>query len=100
MDETQTMTETVGTDEELNVELLQNQADDQETQQDIPDIPLQEYTPKNHSIKVAILAIFTGLGAALSSLFIYFPNVELMTLTIFIGGIILGPVYGSFLAVL
>ncbi|MHA1212329.1 MAG: hypothetical protein ACTSSH_07695, partial [Candidatus Heimdallarchaeota archaeon] len=29
-----------------------------------------------------------------------FPNVELMTLTIFIGGIILGPVYGSFLAVL
>ncbi|MBN1328870.1 MAG: ECF transporter S component [Candidatus Heimdallarchaeota archaeon] len=67
---------------------------------DLTNLPLTVYTPKNHSLKVAILAIFTALGAALSSLFIYFPNIEFMTFTLFIGGIILGPLYGSFLALL
>ncbi|HUT79915.1 MAG TPA: hypothetical protein VMZ29_01835 [Candidatus Bathyarchaeia archaeon] len=67
---------------------------------DLSDLPLTEYTPKNHTIKVAILAIFTALGAALSSLFMYIPYIEFMTLTLFIGGIILGPLYGSFLAIL
>ncbi|NHJ38611.1 MAG: ECF transporter S component [Asgard group archaeon] len=60
---------------------------------------LKEYTPKTSSLKIALLAVFTALGVALSTMFIYFPNIELMTLTLFIGGIILGPLYGSFLAI-
>jgi hypothetical protein len=61
---------------------------------------LIEYTPKTATLKIALLAIFTALGVAMSTMFIYFPNIELMTLTLFIGGIVLGPLYGSFLAIL
>ncbi|NHJ49540.1 MAG: ECF transporter S component [Asgard group archaeon] len=61
---------------------------------------LVEYKPKPISLKVAILAIFTALGVALSALFIYLPHVELLSLTLFLGGIVLGLLYGSFLAIL
>ncbi|NHK31464.1 MAG: ECF transporter S component [Asgard group archaeon] len=61
---------------------------------------LKEYTPKTTTLKIALLAIFTALGVAMSTMFIYFPNIELMSLTLFIGGIVLGPLYGSFLAIL
>ncbi|MHA1124214.1 MAG: hypothetical protein ACTSO7_00910 [Candidatus Heimdallarchaeota archaeon] len=56
--------------------------------------------PKNHTLKIALLAILTALGPALSISFIWFPYFELMTLTIFLSGIILGPLYGSILAIL
>ncbi len=71
-----------------------------ESKTELPDLPLTVYTPKNHTIKIALLAIFTALGIALSSIFISFPYLEFMTLTLFIGGIILGPLYGSYLALL
>lgn len=60
---------------------------------------MKEYHSKNTSFKIAILAIFTALGPALSISFIWFPYFELMTLTIFIGGMILGPLYGIALAI-
>ncbi|MHA1355805.1 MAG: hypothetical protein ACTSR1_11595, partial [Candidatus Heimdallarchaeota archaeon] len=50
--------------------------------------------------KIALLAILTALGPALSISFIWFPYFELMTLTIFLSGVILGPLYGSILAIL
>lgn len=56
--------------------------------------------PKNHTLKIALLAILTALGPALSISFIWFPYIELMTLTIFLSGVILGPLYGSILAIL
>ena len=56
--------------------------------------------PKNHTLKIALLAILTALGPALSISFIWFPYFELMTITIFLSGVILGPLYGSILAVL
>ncbi len=56
--------------------------------------------PKNHTLKIALLAILTALGPALSISFIWFPYFELMTLTIFLSGVILGPLYGSILAIL
>jgi hypothetical protein len=56
--------------------------------------------PKNHTLKIALLAILTALGPALSISFIWFPYFELMTLTIFLSGVILGPLYGTILAIL
>jgi len=56
--------------------------------------------PKNNTIKIALLAIFTALGPALSIYFVWFPYFELMTLTIFLGGVILGPLYGPLMAIL
>lgn len=52
------------------------------------------------SLQTAILAIFTALGPALSLSFIWFPYFELMTLTLFTGGLVLGPITGVILAVL
>ncbi|MBD3189400.1 MAG: hypothetical protein GF308_02090 [Candidatus Heimdallarchaeota archaeon] len=52
------------------------------------------------SVQVALLAIFTALGPALSLSFIWFPYFELMTLTIFVGGLVLGPIYGIILAIM
>ncbi len=60
---------------------------------------LQEYSPQRMSLKIAVLAIFTALGPVLSISFIWIPYFELMTLTIFLGGIILGPIYGSIQAI-
>ncbi|MGC9777942.1 MAG: hypothetical protein HZR80_01710 [Candidatus Heimdallarchaeota archaeon] len=69
---------------------------------DLPftELRLDEYTPKKATLKVALLAIFTALGPALSISFIWFPYFELMTLTIFIAGIVLGFLYGSAVALL
>ena len=61
---------------------------------------LQEYYSKRTSLKISILAIFIALGPVLSISFIWLPYFEFMTLTIFIGGIILGPGYGVIQAVL
>lgn len=66
----------------------------------IKDLRLVEYTPKKTTLRIALLAIFTALGPALSISFIWFPYFELMTLTIFIAGIILGFIYGFAVAVL
>lgn len=61
---------------------------------------LTEYHNQSKSLKLALLAIFTALGPVLSISFIWFPYFELMTLTIFLGGIILGPIYSIILAIL
>jgi len=60
---------------------------------------LQEYSPQRMSLKIAVLAIFTALGPVLSISFIWIPYFELMTLTIFLGGIILGPIFGAIQAI-
>lgn len=60
---------------------------------------LQEYSPQRMSLKIAVLAIFIALGPVLSISFIWVPYFELMTLTIFLGGITLGPIYGAIQAV-
>lgn len=60
---------------------------------------LQEYSPQRMSLKIALLAIFTALGPVLSISFIWVPYFELMTLTIFLGGITLGPLYGAIQAI-
>ncbi len=60
---------------------------------------LQDYSPQRMSLKIAILAIFTALGPVLSISFIWVPYFELMTLTIFLGGITLGPLFGAIQAI-
>jgi hypothetical protein len=83
------------------IDSTDRQADKTATTDEIQNIQeLKEYTPKTTTLKIALLAIFTALGIAMSTMFIYFPNIELMSLTLFIGGIVLGPLYGSFLAIL
>jgi len=54
----------------------------------------------NHTIKIAMVATLAALSAALSTAFIFFPYIELMTFTLFIGGIILGATYASALALI
>ncbi|MHA1629079.1 MAG: hypothetical protein ACTSXO_02480 [Candidatus Heimdallarchaeota archaeon] len=54
----------------------------------------------NHTIKIAMVAILGALSAALSTAFIFFPYIELMTITLFLGGIILGPIYACALAII
>jgi len=61
---------------------------------------LKEYNPQRTSLKISVLAIFVALGPVLSISFIWFPYFEFMTLTNFIGGIILGPLYGIIQAIL
>ncbi len=60
---------------------------------------LQDYSPQRISLKIAILAIFTALGPVLSISFIWIPYFELMTLTIFLGGLTLGPKFGAIQAI-
>ena len=60
---------------------------------------IEEFHGNRFTLKIAILAIFTALGPALSISFIWFPYFELMTLTVFLGGMILGPIYGIIQAV-
>ena len=61
---------------------------------------LKEYNPQRTSLKISVLAIFVALGPVLSISFIWFPYFEFMTLTNFIGGIVLGPLYGIIQAIL
>ncbi|NHJ33340.1 MAG: orotate phosphoribosyltransferase [Asgard group archaeon] len=61
---------------------------------------LDEFSQIRPSIKIALLAIFTALGVALATMFAYLPFFELMSLTLFIGGAVLGPLYSIFLAIL
>lgn len=81
-----------------STDLLKEKSTTTDEMQDIQE--LKEYIPKTTTLKIALLAVFTALGVALSTMFIYFPNIELMSLTLFIGGIVLGPLYGSILAIL
>ena len=60
---------------------------------------IREYEPKSKTLKIVLLAIFTALGPVLSLSFVWFPFFELMTLTIFIGGMVLGPGYAVVLAI-
>jgi hypothetical protein len=58
---------------------------------------LQEYNVDIYTSKAlfaALIAIFAALGPSLSVSFIWFPYFEFMTLTIFLGGFILGYVGG------
>lgn len=75
-----------------NIELPNSDSEFKERIDENPE--LKEFQGKRLSLKIAILAIFTALGPALSISFIWFPYFELMTLTIFLGGMILGPIYG------
>ncbi|HUU77510.1 MAG TPA: ECF transporter S component [candidate division Zixibacteria bacterium] len=86
------------TDDLENLEDREGLDDDSESRT-TKELEMKEYDTKNTSLKIAILAIFTALGPALSISFIWFPYFELMTLTIFIGGMILGPLYGIALAI-
>jgi len=61
---------------------------------------LDEFSQVRPTVKITMLAIFTALGVALATLFAYLPFFELMSLTLFIGGAILGPLYSVFLAIL
>ncbi|MHA1532081.1 MAG: hypothetical protein ACTSR6_08795, partial [Candidatus Heimdallarchaeota archaeon] len=61
---------------------------------------LDEFSQVRPTIKITLLAIFTALGVALATVFAYLPFFELMSLTLFIGGAILGPLYSVFLAIL
>ena len=61
---------------------------------------LDEFSQVRPTVKITILAIFTALGVALATIFAYLPFFELMSLTLFIGGAILGPLYSVFLAIL
>jgi hypothetical protein len=61
---------------------------------------LRTFDTKNKTVTITLLAVFTALGPALSISFIWLPYFELMTLTLFIGGFILGYTYGIALAIL
>ncbi|MHA1244105.1 MAG: hypothetical protein ACTSP7_05965 [Candidatus Heimdallarchaeota archaeon] len=84
-------------------ELNKNNSDESKITDKVLEVETEKLTivpPKNHTLKIALLAILTALGPALSISFIWFPYFELMTLTIFLSGVILGPLYGSILAIL
>ncbi|MFW9921711.1 MAG: hypothetical protein ACFFDW_00285 [Candidatus Thorarchaeota archaeon] len=87
------------TSESDNISILTSETSDEELTTR-SEQHLTDYYSKSKSLKLALLAIFTALGPVLSISFIWFPYFELMTLTIFIGGIILGPLYSIFLAIL
>ncbi len=59
---------------------------------------LDEFTQIRPTVKITMLAVFTALGVALATMFAYLPFFELMTLTLFIGGAVLGPFYSILLA--
>ncbi|MBK5113459.1 MAG: hypothetical protein JJE41_07500, partial [Candidatus Heimdallarchaeota archaeon] len=61
---------------------------------------LDEFSQIRPTVKITMLAIFAALGVALATMFAYLPFFELMTLTLFIGGAILGPLYSVFLAII
>lgn len=61
---------------------------------------LNEFSQVRPTVKIAMLAIFTALGVALATAFFYVPFFELMSLTLFIGGAVLGPFYSVLLAIL
>ena len=89
--------------ENKSEELNENNSDESNVTDKVLEVETEKLTivpPKNHTLKIALLAILTALGPALSLSFIWFPYFELMTLTIFLSGVILGPLYGSILAIL
>ncbi|MBD3384603.1 ECF transporter S component [candidate division KSB1 bacterium] len=50
--------------------------------------------------KNVLAALLTGLAVAVGFVFIYIPNIELFTASVFIAGYILGPAYGILVGVL
>lgn len=91
------MTDKPKSENELQKE---NRAKQEELQNLHVSSEVREYSPKSSALQMAILAIFTALGPALSLSFVWLPYFELLTLTIFLGGAILGAFYGLILAVL
>ena len=58
------------------------------------EMSLQDYR------RLALMALWTGMIAALGIVFVFVPNIELVILTAFLAGIALGPANGLLVAVL
>ncbi|MCF2142695.1 MAG: hypothetical protein K9W42_03250 [Candidatus Heimdallarchaeota archaeon] len=94
------MDESNGTLTNKKSEFLTRAVDEERKNSTVPVERAKPALQVNHTLKIALVAVLAALSAALSTAFIFFPYIELMTITLFLGGTILGPIYACALAII